>query len=211
MFYDRKQAALLLAGALEKYRGENALIIGIPRGGIETAYYVARQLQAKLSFVIVRKLGYPRDPEFAFGAIAEDGTVYYNPEHPMPISQEMIDEIEDEELEEIEYIKQVLRELQVFPDINGKTVIIVDDGIATGCTIMAAIKMCRKKGAVKIVVAAPVCAKRTVHVLQQEADEVVVLETPEHFNAVSQFFESFRNLTDQETLGFLEKWEEKPV
>lgn len=209
MFYDRKQAAIELAAALEKYKGKNAIVIGIPRGGIETAYYVAEQLQAELSVVIVKKLGYPGDPELAFGAMAEDGTVYYNPSHPIPISQEMIDEIEDRKLEEIQYRKQLFREIQAFPDIKNKTVILVDDGIATGSTFMAAIKMCRKKGAGKIVAAAPVCAKRTVNELQREADEVVILETPEYFIAVSQFYGSFRNLTDQEALAFLEQWEKK--
>jgi putative phosphoribosyl transferase len=115
------------------------------------------------------------------------------------------------ELEEIERRKQVFRKDQVFPDIKGKTVIIADDGIATGSTIIAAIKMCRKRGAEKIVVAAPVCAKRTANELQQKADEVVALETPEHFNAISQFYGSFRNLTDQEALAFLEQWEKKTV
>jgi putative phosphoribosyl transferase len=211
MFYDRKHAALLLAAKLEKYKSEKSIVLGIPRGGIETAYYVARKLQAPLSLIIVRKLGYPEDPELAFGAMAEDGTVYYRPNHPLPISQEMIDEIEDRQLEEIERRKLIYRDAQLFPDIQGKTVIITDDGIATGSTIIAAIRMCRKRGAGKIVVAAPVCAKSTANVLQQEADELVVLETPEHFSAVSQFFESFRNLTDQEALAFLELWERKTV
>lgn len=209
MFYDRKQAALLLARELEKYRKENVIVAGIPRGGVETAYYVAQQLQANLALIIVRKLGYPHDPEFAFGAMAEDGTVYYNPLSKINISQEMIDEVEDRQRQEIEYRKRMFREVQVFPRVKGQTVIIVDDGIATGATIFAAIKMCKKRGAAKIVVASPVCSKRTAAELRNEADEVVILEMPEHFRSVSQVYESFGDLTDQETLGFLEKWEKK--
>lgn len=211
MFKNRKEAALSLAEALEKYKGENVIVAGIPRGGVETAYYVARELQAKLAVIIVRKLGYPRDPEFAFGAMAEDGTVYYNPRRQITISQETIDEIEDQQLQEIERRTRIFREIQLFPDIKDKTVIIVDDGIATGATIFAAIKMCKKRGAAKIVVAAPVCSKGTAGELQQEVDEVVALEIPKRFFAISQYYESFRNLTDGEALEFLEQWENKTV
>ena len=211
MFQNRKQAALLLADALEKYKKENVIVAGIARGGIETAYYVARQLQVQLATIIVRKLGYPADPEFAFGAMAEDGSIYYNPSDKMHISQEMIDELEDRQREEIEYRKRIFRHVQVFPVIKGKTVIIVDDGIATGATAFAAIKMCKKRGAAKIVVAAPVCSKSTAIDLLHEADEVIALEIPEHFISVSQVYESFRNLTDLEALAFLEQWENKIV
>jgi predicted phosphoribosyltransferase len=207
MFTDRKQAALALAGALEKYRGNNVVIAGIPRGGIETAYYVARHLDAALSFIIARKLSYPGDTEYALGAMAEDGTVYCNPNAKYKISQEMIDEIEDEQQKEIERRKLIYRAIQVFPHLKDKIVIIVDDGIATGATISAVIKMCKKREAGKIVVAAPVAAKITIKRLLNEADEVVILEQPRKFYAVSQFYASFRNLTDQEALAFLNKWE----
>jgi len=209
MFYDRKEAAGLLAGALDKYRGENVIVAGIPRGGIETAYYVARQLQVSMALIIVKKLAYPRNPEFAFGAMAEDGTVYYNQVDKIHISQELIDEVEDNVYEEIERRKRIFRNVQVFPNVKGRTVIIVDDGIATGATIFAAIGMCRKRRAAKIVVASPVCAKQTVVQLQHEADEVIALESPERFKAVSQYYESFNNLTDEEALAFVEKWEKK--
>lgn len=211
MFTNRKQAALLLAQALEKYRNENVIVLGIPRGGIETAYYVAQQLNAELSFLIVRKLGYPENPEYAFGAMAEDGTVYYNNAHKIGLSQEMIDNIEEQKLYEIECRKRILREVQVFPDIKNKTVIIVDDGIATGATIFAAIKMCKSKGAAKIIVAAPVCTVGTKNELLQEADDVVILNNPEKFYAVAQFYDSFRDLNDQETLDFLKKCEKRTV
>src|SRR5690349_10493009 len=109
MFYNRKEAALLLARALAKYKGKNAIVAGIPRGGIETAYYVARELNAELSFIIVRKLGYPGDPEYALGAMAEDGTVYYNPSSSVTLSQEMIDLIEDQQLAEIGRSMEIFR------------------------------------------------------------------------------------------------------
>lgn len=209
MFYNRKDAALSLAQALEKYRNKNAIIIGLLRGGVEIAYYVAQELDAELSFVIVRKLGYPGNPEYGIGAMAEDGTVYNNPSSTLMLSQEMIDFIEDQQLEEIERRKKLYREVQAFPDIRGKTVIIVDDGIATGATILVAIEMCKKRGPAKIVVAAPVSTKRTEGMLRQEVDDVVILETPEQFFSVSQVYELFPELTDAEALAFLKKWERK--
>jgi predicted phosphoribosyltransferase len=211
MFTNRKQAALQLAKALEKYSNQNVLVLGIARGGIETAYYVARQLNAELSFLIVRKLSHLQNPEYALGAIAEDGTVYYNPGHKTNISQEMLDDIEEQQQIEIERRKQIFRKVKVLPQINNRTIIIADDGIATGATIFAAIRMCKQKGAVKIIVAAPVCAKSTANELMKEADEVIILATPDQFIAVAQFYESFRDLSDQETLDFLKKWEKRAV
>ena len=209
MFADRKEAALLLAKALEKYKGENVIIFGIPRGGAETAYYVAQFLSAELFLLIVRKLGYPFDPEYAFGAMAEDGTIYYNPYAKIELSQEAIDTVEEQQIKEIERRKQIFRKDQPLPDIKNKTVIIVDDGIATGATIFAAIKMCKKKEAGKIVVAAPVASERIEKELLKEANEVVILEKPAFFHAVSQAYESFGNLTDQQALLFMERWEKE--
>ena len=210
MYYDRKQAALELAGALRKYREQHVIVAGIPRGGIETAYYIARELQATLATIVVKKMGYPKKPEFAY-AMAEDGTVYYNPSGRIHLSQEMIDEVEDKLKAEIERRKRIFRNIQLFPRIKGETVIIVDDGIATGATILAAIKMCKKKGAAKIAVASPVCSKATAAILLQEADELFILKMPKHFSSVSDFYEVFPDLSDQEALNFLEKWEGKPV
>jgi predicted phosphoribosyltransferase len=123
----------------------------------------------------------------------------------------MMDEIEDELKKEIAHSKYIFRESHIFPNIKGKTVIIVDDGIATGSTIFAALKMCKKRGASAIVVAAPVCSKRTENDLLKEASEVVILEKPDHFFSVSQVYESFQNLTDEEALEFLRKWEKETV
>lgn len=120
-------------------------------------------------------------------------------------------EIEERQQKEIERRKKIFREVQVFPEIKNRTVIIVDDGIATGATIFAAIKMCQLKDAAKVVVAAPVCAKSTEVELMKEANEVVILTTPDHFIAVAQFYESFRDLSDQETLDFLKKWVKRAV
>lgn len=207
MFADRKDAALQLAKALEKYSDRQVIVLGIPRGGIETAYYVARQLHAHLSLIIVRKLGHPQNPELAFGAIAEDGTVYFTPTAGRRISSQMMDTITIQQHKEIELRKLSLRNDHPLPDLLYQTVLLVDDGIATGATIFAAIYMCRKLGAAKIIVAAPVASTDKVTELQQVADEVIVLQSPARYHAVSQVYDSFYNLTDSEALSFIEKWE----
>jgi putative phosphoribosyl transferase len=208
MFANREDAALQLGLALANYRNKGVIVLGIPRGGAETAYYVARQLQAvQFSLLIVRKLGHPQNPEFALGAIAEDGTIYYTPGASTRISRQTMNEIEAFERKEIERRKRTLRMNRPLPDISSRIVIIVDDGIATGATIFAAIHMCRNKGAGKIIVASPVAALDKVYELEQIADEVVVLLTPPQYYAVSQVYDSFYNLTDDEALEFIEKWE----
>lgn len=208
MFKDRHDAALQLATKLEKYKGQGGVIVlGIPRGGAETAYYIASRLQATFSLIIVRKLGHPYDPEYALGAMAEDGTIFYRADPRRQVSQELRDEIEEQQQEEIERRIKMLRKGRNLPSLKGKTVIIADDGIATGATILAAIRMCKKQNAGRIVIAAPVAAKATVSDLEQEVDEVVILQQPAQLHAVSQFYEQFENLTDEEALAFVEKWE----
>ncbi|SRR6266496_679109 len=211
MFKDRKDAALQLAEALEKYKGKGAIVLGIPRGGAETAFYVAKELDADFSLLISRKLGHPENPEYALGAIAEDGTIYLNELSQAEASQETIDVAAHEQKKEIERRIKILRKGEPLPEIKNETVIIVDDGIATGATIFAAIKMCKKKGAAKIVVAAPVSGDDAKKTLGKEADEVVILETPVFYYAVSQGYQSFYNLSDDDALEFMERWKREKV
>jgi predicted phosphoribosyltransferase len=209
MFADRKDAAIKLANALEAYQGKEVIVLGIPRGGAETAYYVAKHLHAELSLLISRKLGHPGDPEYAFGALAEDGTIHLNPNAESQLSQEKIDEVVGQQKKEIERRIKVLRKGKPLPDLKNKTVILVDDGIATGATIFAAIKMCKNQGAGKIIVAAPVSSAGKEAEILKEADEAVILRKPSFFYSVSQAYESFENLTDMEAVGFMEKWEKE--
>lgn len=206
MFADRKDAAIKLAGALEGYRGKNALVLGIPRGGAETGYYVAMALNAEFSLLVSRKLGHPYNPEYAFGAIAEDGSTYLSP-HAKELSQETIEEVVTEQKKEIERRIQALRKGKPLPEMKGRIVLLVDDGIATGATIFAAIEMCRKKQAAKIVVAAPVSGQEMEEKLASMVDEVVILEKPEVYFAVSQAYQSFYNLSDEDAVGFMDRWE----
>jgi putative phosphoribosyl transferase len=210
MFNDRKDAAIQLAQALKKYKDKNVIVLGIPRGGAETAFYVAKYLNSDFSLIVSRKLGHPYNPEFALGAIAEDGAIYLN-KSETGVSQEMIDEAVEIQKKEIERRIKILRKGKPLPSLKNKIVIIVDDGIATGATMFAAIKMCKKHSIEKIVVAAPVSGPEVKRELHNEADEVVILETPAFYYAVSQAYSSFYNLTDQEALEFMEQWKREKV
>jgi predicted phosphoribosyltransferase len=207
MFRDRHDAGEKLALALQQYQDKNVLVLGIPRGGVETAYYVARYLKAEFSIIVTRKLGYPLNPEAAFGAIAEDGSLYISDPASQYVSEDEMAEVLREEKLEIERRIGKLRGGRPLPDIAGRTVILVDDGIATGATLLASIEMCRKCNARKIVVGAPIAGKRMERILRQLVDDVVILETPLYYQSVSQGYENFTNLTDDEALSFLNRWE----
>ncbi|MDE3182507.1 MAG: phosphoribosyltransferase [Bacteroidota bacterium] len=209
MFTDRKDAALKLAKALEKYKDKNAVVLGIPRGGAETAYYVALHLNAELSLLVSRKLGHPANPEYAFGAIAEDGSIYLNPSSSGQLSDETIQEVVDEQKKEIVRRITILRQGKPLPELKGRTVILVDDGIATGATLFAAIEMCKKRKAGKLIVAAPVSGYEMEEELADIVDEVVILEKPGDYYAVSQAYLSFYNLTDEDALKFMQRWEKE--
>ncbi len=209
MFYDRKDAASHLAEALVDYKDKDAVVLGIPRGGAVTAYYVAKYLNAELSLIISRKLGHPGNPEYAMGALAEDGSVHMNRQALWDVTREDIDEVISRQQIEIERRINLLRKGEPLPDMKNKMVLIVDDGIATGSTIMAAIEMCRKKGAAKIVIAAPVCGTEVKSELEKIADDVVILATPEYYHAVSQVYASFDQVSDEEALGLLEMWKKE--
>lgn len=209
MFTDRTDGALQLATALEEYKNKNVVVLGIPRGGAVTAYYVAMHLNAEFSLLISRKLGHPYNPEYAVGAIAEDGTIHLNPYAMEEVGKEDIDQVVAEQKKEIERRIKVLRKGEPLPVLKNRIVIIVDDGIATGATVFAAIKMCKNQEAAKIVVAAPVSGPDMVGKLKKEVDNVVILETPGFFHAVSQAYLSFEQVSDDEALELYEKWKDE--
>jgi predicted phosphoribosyltransferase len=207
MFRDRKDAAIRLAHALEKYRNTNALVLGIPRGGVETAYYVASYLNTEMSLVVSRKLGYRANPEAAFGAIAEDGSIYMAPTMRKEVSEAEVHHVLGEQKQEMQRRVQELRRGKPLPDMKDRTVILVDDGIATGATLIAAIDLCKNRGAGKIVVAAPIAGPRMEVLLSEMVDEVFILEAPEFYVAVSQGYEYFPSVEDEEVLAFMDKRE----
>lgn len=188
MFNDRKDAGKRLGWELQHYKRHDPVVLGIPRGGVEVGYWVAKELGAVLSIVVVRKLPFPTDPEAGFGAIAEDGSVFFIDNYYKMIDSEIIESIIKEQKRELNRRVRAFRQGEPPLDINGRVVILVDDGIAMGSTMNAAVKFCRNNKAEKIVVAAPVSAPSTVKEFKRIVDDVVVLEQPAFFRAVSQVY-----------------------
>ncbi|WP_138429848.1 phosphoribosyltransferase [Fodinibius saliphilus] len=209
MFIDRKDAGNKLGQALEKYQHVHPLVLGIPRGGVEVGYYVAIHLKCDFDVVIVRKLGYPCGPEAAFGAIAEDGSLYLNPWSNKYLNKEIIEQVVKKERQEIRRRINEYRKKMSLPDLADRVVILVDDGIATGSTIFAALSMCQKQEPKKLVVAAPVSGTDRLMRLEDEADEVIILDQREKFFAVSEGYQRFTKLTDNEVIHFMELWRKK--
>lgn len=209
MFADRGDAGKKLAGALEKYRSAGALVLAIPRGGAEVGYEVASHLNADFSIIISRKLPYPDNPESGFGAIAEDGStfIFDHARHQLP--ERVINEIVEEQKREIKRRIEALRGGRPLPDVEGRTVILADDGIAMGSTMRASIMLLRNRKAGRIVVAAPVAGEMTAAEMRRLADEVVIVEKPALFYAVAQVYENWYDVPDGEVLEIMRKWEEK--
>ena len=205
IFKDRRDAALKLSKFLDKYRTENLIVFGIPRGGVEIGYYIAQKLECLLEVTIPRKIGAPFQPELAVGAVAEDGTIYIEEEVAefVGISKEYVSSAARRELEVIKKRIELYREGKDIPQLSQYNVIVVDDGIATGATMIATLRFLRKKNPIKLVCGTPVAPSETIHKLWKEADDVVCLETPTPFYAIGQFYKDFRQLTDEEVLNYL--------
>jgi putative phosphoribosyl transferase len=211
MFEDRKDAGKKLAKALERYKDEKVLVLAIPRGGVEVGYQVAKHLSADFSLLISRKLPFPDNPEAGFGAIAEDGSTFIFEDAAAWLSEEAIDRIKKEQIEEIERRIQALREGRPLPEISARTVILIDDGLAMGSTMRASIMLCRKRKAKKIIVAVPVSGKRVGHEIGQMVDELVILEKPLFFQAVAQVYRNWYDVSDDEVIEIIKKWEGNTV
>jgi putative phosphoribosyl transferase len=205
-FFDRTEAGQFLAENLGRYANrEDVLVLALPRGGVPVAAEVAKRLDAPLDVFVVRKLGLPDHPELAMGAIASGGVRVFNGEvvNALRIPDEVIDAVSAEELIELQRREKVYRAGLPPLDVEGKTAIVVDDGVATGSTMLAAVSALRQLNAARIVVAAPVIAASTNLALQRAADEVIAVLTPEHFYAVGQWYHDFDQTTDQEVRELL--------
>jgi predicted phosphoribosyltransferase len=198
MFDDRDDAGRQLGVALQRHAGRDCLVIGIPRGGVTVGLRVAEALAAKFTLLVVRKLPFPDNPESGFGAIAEDGTIFLMPGAANGMEEDEINRIIAHQQAEVKRRIKALREGQPLPDLRGRQVILVDDGIAMGSTTMAATLCCRHLGAARVTVAAPVASFAARHLLAPAADEVVVLLAPPAFHAVAQFYRHWYDVPDRE-------------
>ena len=205
MFQDRQDAGQKLGEALKMYKKCEGIVLAIPRGGVEVGSYVAEYLEIPLSLVVVRKLPFPENPEAGFGAIAEDGSAFFVDRISSRLSSDVIQFILEEQKQELERRIQVLREGQPLPSITGKIVILVDDGIAMGSTMQAAIMLCKNKKAKKIVVASPVAGPSTAAELAEIVDEIVILEEPPFFRAVAEVYENWYDASDDEVINIMQE------
>ncbi len=203
MFKSRKDAGEKLAKALEKYRLDKPLVLAIPRGGVEVGLQVARKLDADFSLIIARKLPFPDNPEAGFGAVAENGSTFIIENAHYWLSGDTIERIRQQQIDEIKRRIKVLRGGNPLPEIEERTVILVDDGIAMGSTMRAAIELCKSREAGKIVVAAPVAGKEVAKEIEKKVDELIVLEIPPSFRAVADAYEKWYDVSDEEVLDLL--------
>jgi predicted phosphoribosyltransferase len=204
IFQNREHAARLLAEKLVSYRGKNPLILGIPRGAVPMARIIADFLQAELDVVLVHKLGAPGEPELAIGAVDETGKVYLSPYiEALGISSGYILQEKNAQLETLRRRRSLYTPLRPPVEPAGRIAIVVDDGIATGATMMAALTAVRAKGPAKLIAAFAVAPPETVRMIAGEADEVVYLAAPEDFGAVGRFFRDFSQVTDEEVIAIL--------
>jgi len=204
IFSNRDQAARLLADKLAAYRGKNPLILAIPRGAVPMAKIVADALGGEFDVVLVRKLGAPGNPEFAIGAIDETGWAYLGPYAAMAGADfGYIERIKAQELATIRKRRAQYSPLHPPIDPQGRIVIVIDDGLATGSTMLAALHALRSRAPQKLVCAVPVAPPDTLEKVGEKSDEVVCLHAPENFQAVGQFYADFGQVEDEEVIALL--------
>jgi predicted phosphoribosyltransferase len=200
LFRDRRDAGERLARQLDAYRGTSALVLGIPRGGVPVAAEVARALDADLDVIVARKLGAPMQPELAIGAVTADGGRYLNDDviRALGIQERYVERATAEQIEEATRRERRFRAGAPVLDARGRTVILVDDGLATGATMRAAARAIRARGPAHLVIAVPVGAPDSCAAMRGEADEVVCLAQPDPFWAVGAHYADFGQTTDEE-------------
>jgi predicted phosphoribosyltransferase len=204
-FSDRIDAGKRLAKALADFDVKNGIVLAIPRGGVVVGYEIAKALSLPLDVIIPRKIGAPGNPELAIGAVAEDGTTILDDSLVayMGVTQEYIREESERQKLEIKRRLKLYRQNEPYPNLKGLNVIVVDDGIATGSTMKAALASVKNMGAASVTVAVPVGPPSTIEELK--ADKIVCLYTPEYFQAIGQFYDDFSQTTDEEVIMLLKE------
>lgn len=205
LFENREEAGRQLAEKLRSYAGKDTVVLGLPRGGVVVAQAISLALKAPLDITVPRKIGAPQNPEWALGAITEDGEHVFEPYIMDFYTSEGLEKKIEEEQKEAQRRLSVYRAGKPGLPLQGKTVLVVDDGIATGATMRAALLSVRKKGAKKVIVAVPVLPQDSVNRFQKEADALVYLFAPADFGAVGRFYRFFPQTTDEEVIRIMKE------
>ncbi|MGJ7439741.1 phosphoribosyltransferase [Aquipuribacter sp. MA13-6] len=204
---DRAHAGALLAERLVHTVGpeDDVVVVGLPRGGVVVAAPVARALRAPLDVVVVRKLGVPWQPEVAFGAVGEGGVEVLNPDVVAAVPADQVDAVRAREQAEVDRRARAWRGAGTGPDLGGRTVVVVDDGVATGATARAAVQVLRARGVARLVLATPVVARGTAAWLRRELDDLVALREPGDLGSVGAWFDDFTQVPEAEVRSLLER------
>jgi putative phosphoribosyl transferase len=206
-YRDREEAGAVLARSLGRYRGQQPMVLGIPRGGVPVAAAVARDLDGELDIVVARKLGAPGHEELAIGAVTADGGRFLNDDviRALGVSDEYLQRVTAEQMREARSREQRFRAGRAPASLGGRTVILVDDGLATGATMRAAVRAVRARGPARLIAAVPVGSTEACEAIAAEVDQVVCPSRPEPFMAIGLHYVDFRQVDDGDVVGLLRK------
>lgn len=205
-FRNREDAARQLAQELKGRELRDPLVLGIPRGGVITAATLAHELNAEMDVVLARKLRHPLQPELAIGAVSEEGEVHLNRDAAAGVSEEYLRQEKERRMTELQSRRDMFRSIRPAASLEGRSVIVTDDGIATGSTMFAALEVFKAHHPHEVIVAVPVAPPSTVEELRPHCDEVICLMAPEWFMAIGQFYEDFSPVEDEEVCAVLSKF-----
>src|SRR5215217_1176944 len=206
-FKDREDAGRQLAQRLDRHRNEDPIVLALPRGGVPVGYEISHILRAPLDVFIARKLGAPERPELGIGAVAQGGVRILNTRtvRALGITKEYIESVTERETAEIGRRLRLLRGARPEPEVRERTVILVDDGLATGATALAAIRALRRRAPRRLILAVPVCAAQTAEAIGPQVDELACIETPSDLIAISLWYRNFHQVPDEEVVELLER------
>ncbi|MBI2617297.1 phosphoribosyltransferase [Candidatus Gottesmanbacteria bacterium] len=209
-FQDRSDAGRMLSEKLQQYKDTPRILLAIPRGGVIVGYEVAQKMHLPLDVIISRKIGAPRNPEFAIGAISEGGQTHWNTDalNQMNIEKSKLSDIIFQEKKELERRVSVYRKGRELQDIRGKVVVLVDDGVATGATVLAAVKAIRKYHPKEIIFACPVCSQEAREDISGYVDQILCVVTAQNLSSISNYYQNFQQVTDEKVKQILEKFQQ---